>query len=367
MADNTWLVVGSGFAGASAARVLAERGFRVRLVERRSHIAGNAFDEYRPAGVFLHRYGPHLFHTSNSRVADFVTRFAAWRPYLHHVTGETGDLRYPLPPNFLLLDHLLGERSKSVQQLLVSSYGDGARVPLHVLESHESDDVRSAARAIRRIVFTPYTNKMWGEHADDLLRAAQTRVPVVIGYQEGYFTDSFQALPREGYTAFFRRLLDHPRISAETEYTISLSDLPRTQPVLFTGALDELLGFCHGPLPYRSIRFRLEATRNRLGPSPTVNYNDDRPQTRVTDMAFTVAVDPSSTIWVEETPEEFVSGKNEPLYPVPTARWRELHNAYVASLNDVRPNVILAGRMARYQYFDMDQACASALRIAANA
>jgi UDP-galactopyranose mutase len=367
MANSTWLVVGSGFTGASAARVLAERGFRVRVVERRSHIAGNAFDEYAPAGVFLHRYGPHLFHTSSPRVIDFVTRFAVWRPYLHHVTGQSGDLRYPLPPNFLLLDHLLGERSKSVQQLLISSYGDGARVPLHVVESHESDDVRSAAQAIRRIVFTPYTRKMWGEHADNLLPSAQARVPVVIGYQEGYFTDSFQALPTDGYTAFFRRLLDHPRIAAETDREISLSDLPKTQPVLFTGALDQLLGFRHGALPYRSIKFRLEATRRRMAPSATVNYNDDRPQTRITDMAFTVAADPSSTIWVEETPEEFLCGKNEALYPVPVARWRELHNTYVALLKDVHPNVIIVGRMARYQYVDMDQACASALRIAADA
>lgn len=362
-----WIVVGSGFTGATAARVLAERGLRVVVLERRANVGGNAFDERTADGVYLHKYGPHLFHTSSERVVKFVTRFASWRPYNHRVLGEHEELRYPLPPNFVLVDLLTGRSSRAVQEVLLATYGAGTRVPLHVLEHHESLDVRDLAGRIREMVFTPYTRKMWGEHAAELLASTEARVPFVVGYDEGYFTDSFQAIPADGYSEFFNRVLDHPRIAVETNHPVGLAALPTAQPVIFTGGLDELLENRLGSLPYRSIRFREHVTSERLPHAATLNFNDGRPQTRVTDMGFTACSKVLSTVWVEETPEPFRPGANEALYPIPAARWRDVHNKYVALLGDSHPNVVVAGRMGRYQYYDMDQACATALRIGSQA
>ena len=363
-----WTVVGAGFTGATAARLLAERGFQVRVVEARSHIGGNAFDVASDAGVFRHVYGPHLFHTSSQRVVEFLTPYADWMPYRHRVIGTYGGLRFPLPPNFALLDAVLGPRSDAAKKALSALYAKGSRVPLHELEASDSPEVREAAEVVRGIVFTTYTKKMWGPHAEELMASAQARVPVIVGYGEGYFTDSFQALPREGYTELFRRILEHPRIAVELGVRFEIHDVSRVSSVLFTGPLDALLGYELGVLPYRSIRFAESGGVEPFVDAFTVNYNDDsRPETRATDMALTVGGGVARTIVVSETPEEHRPGENEPLYPVPAQKWRDLHALYLDRARSLFPELVVAGRMGRYQYYDMDQACATAIRLASAA
>lgn len=355
------LVVGAGFTGCTAARVLAERGYRVSVFERRDHLGGNAYDEL-VGNIFVHRYGPHLFHTNSVRVRDFVQRFSSWRPYNHCVQGQFETLVYPLPPNFVLLDLLFGSDSKRVQSVLLENFAADQRVALHVLEGHCDPTIRAVAKEIKAIVYKPYTEKMWGKYSGELLNSTQARVPFVTGYSTGYFTDSFQALPSNGYAAFFTELVNHPNISLEHRHFEFHAVKRRGTPVIYTGPLDEVLEYEFGALPYRSINFRFLHSDTRL-PVGTVNYNDWRSATRVTDMAITVDRHTNTTILVEETPCDYTLGKNEPLYPIQATRWRTLYNRYAELVRKDYPQVTLAGRMGRYQYYDMDQACATAIRI----
>ena len=362
-----YLVVGAGFTGATLAeRIASELGKKVLVVDRRDHIGGNAYDEYDAHGVLVHRYGPHIFHTNSKKVWDYLSRFTEWRPYFHRVRAVVEGKEVPLPFSLATLHRLFSPRlAERLEEKLLAHYGYGARVPILRLKEAEDPDLRFLAEYVYRNVFEGYTLKQWGMRPEELAPSVTARVPVLVSHDERYFQDPYQAMPKEGYTALFRRMLAHPNIRVllgadwkEVEGEV------RFRRLIFTGPIDEFFGYLHGPLPYRSLRFRLETH-----PVPwlqevgTVNYPNEHPYTRVTEFKHLTGQGylPHTTV-AYEYPEAYEPGRNEPYYPVPREENEVRYRLYLKEAEGLK-GVFFAGRLGDYRYYNMDQAVARALKL----
>jgi UDP-galactopyranose mutase len=351
------LVVGAGFAGSVLAeRLAADGGLSVLVCDRREHIAGNAYDAPNADGVVCHRYGPHIFHTNAPRVSDYLSRFTAWRPYEHRVLASVAGRPLPLPINRDTLNALYGlalETEADAEAFLAS-------VAEPVAEQRNSEDavVSQVGRELYELFFRGYTRKQWALDPSELDASVCARIPVRFDTDDRYFTDSFQAMPADGYTAMFERLLDHPRI--RVELGADFRDLRVDYKLLvWTGPIDEYFGHRFGKLPYRSLRFEQQTLRAAapLQPVAQMNYPDERiPFTRITEMRHLTAQAHDKTTLVYEYPTD----EGEPYYPVPRPETRALYKRYQA-LADTERGVLFVGRLARYQYLNMDQVVAQAL------
>jgi UDP-galactopyranose mutase len=360
-----WIVVGAGFTGATFAERMASAGKRVRVLERRPHIAGNAYDAPNDQGVLLHRYGPHIFHTNSPVVRDYLSRFTEWRPYEHRVLASVEGRLVPVPFNLDSLEALFPpHEAAAIEAALIAEHGAGARVPILKLKESRDEQVRSFAVYVYRHIFEGYTLKQWGMRPEDLAPSVSARVPVAIGRDDRYFQDSFQAMPRDGYSAMFARMLDHPNIEVALDTVWDRrADGAR---VFFTGALDELLDYRFGPLPYRSLRFE-HATfvAERYQRVAQLNYPGPEPYTRIVEQKQLTGQDSPFTTLITEYPLAHEPGRTIPYYPVPRDENAALHRRYRDAARAEMPWLTPAGRLADYQYFNMDQACARALKLSA--
>ncbi|RYY06639.1 MAG: UDP-galactopyranose mutase, partial [Alphaproteobacteria bacterium] len=319
------LVVGAGFAGAVLAeRLAAGSGKRVLVVDRRDHIAGNAYDHLDDAGVLVHRYGPHIFHTNSQQVVDYLSRFTQWRPYEHRVLASVGDKLLPMPINRTTLNLLYG--------LDLADEADAAAFLAARAETVEtvrtSEDVVVAAvgRELYETFFRGYTRKQWGLDPSELDKSVTARVPTRTSTDDRYFQDSFQAMPAEGYTAMFKRMLDHPGITVETSVDFrDLGDVAAEHTV-FTGPIDEFFDYRFGKLPYRCLAFRHEThDSERFQPVGVVNYpSEDVPYTRITEYKhLTGQIHPKTSLTYE-----FPCDEGDPYYPVPRAENQAIYRQY---------------------------------------
>ena len=355
------LVVGAGFAGSVMAEQLASQaGKRVLVIDRRDHVAGNAYDLHDSAGLLIHRYGPHIFHTNSAAVFAYLSRFTEWRPYEHRVLARVRGLDVPMPINRTTLNLLYG--------LSLSTEAEAAAYFASVAESvspvRTSEDVVVAGvgRDLYETFFRGYTRKQWGMDPSELDKSVAARVPARSNTDDRYFTDAFQAMPRDGYTRMFEAMLDHPSIVVETgtEYR----DVIREgvfDHVVFTGAIDEYFDYRFGKLPYRSLEFRHvtldEAQFQSVG---TVNYPDEAvPYTRITEYKHLTGQRHARTSLTYEYPR----GTGDPYYPIPRPENQALFKQYEA-LARARGDVSFVGRLATYRYYNMDQVVAQALSMA---
>jgi UDP-galactopyranose mutase len=363
------LVCGAGFTGAVIAERLASvLQKRVLLIDRRPHIAGNAYDLCDPSGVLIHQYGPHIFHTNSDRVARYLSQFTEWRPYEHRVRGWVDGQFVPLPVNLTSIEMLFGVREGArINALLLNAFGPETKAPILKMRESSSSDVRRVAGIVYEKIFLHYTLKQWGLRPDELDSAVSARVPVHLSRDDRYFQDQFQQMPAEGYTSLFKRMLDHPLIDVQlgVSYADCMSDTAY-QAVVYTGPIDEFFGHLHGALPYRSIRFEWETTDSDtlLQAVGTENYPtpaSQHPYTRSTEFRFlTGQSEIDKTTRAFEFPEAYSPGLNEPYYPIPREDNQDIFRRYqkeTMSLN----NVFFAGRLADYQYYNMDQAVGRAL------
>lgn len=360
-----WLVVGAGFTGATLAeRIASQLGQTVLLVDRRSHIAGNAYEESDDTGIQVHRYGPHIFHTNSRKVFHYLSRFTAWRPYEHRVLGVIDGQMVPIPFNLSSLHALFpAHAAQALQQRLAAAYGLEVKVPiLRMLESPDPQ-LRQLAEFVYEKVFHYYTLKQWELRPQDLDAAVTGRVPIHLSWDDRYFQDDFQYMPADGYTAMFERMLSHPKITLalDTDFRqVSPSNFNR---MVYTGPADEFFNHCHGALPYRSIRFEFVGKPlERFQPVGTVNYPGLEPFTRITEQKYLSGQTLPSTTLVYEYPEPYWPGHNEPYYPVPRPENRERYALYEREISKLK-TVLFAGRLADYKYYNMDQACARALKL----
>jgi UDP-galactopyranose mutase len=355
------LVVGAGFAGAVCARRLAEDlNMRVLVVDRRPHIAGNAHDATDANGVLCHTYGPHIFHTNAPRVSEFLSRFTTWRDYEHRVVAEVDGQFVPVPINRTTVQALHG--LELADEAAVADHLASVAEPREELRTSEDAVVAKVGRDLYERMFRGYTRKQWALDPADLHASVCARIPVRTNDDDRYFTDDFQKLPADGYTAMFERMLDHPLItvSVGTDYEDVRAAVSAPLTV-WTGAIDAYFGHRFGALPYRSLRFEHETRRTpggRLGqPVAQINYPNERiPYTRVTEFRhLTGQVADVSTLAYE-----YPAAEGDPYYPIPRPENRELYRRYEL-LGKRHPDVLFVGRLARYQYLNMDQVVAAAL------
>jgi len=357
--SSTILVVGAGFAGSVMARELADSGRRVLLIDRRPHIAGNAYDEHDAQGVLVHRYGPHIFHTNSERIFRYLSRFTEWRPYEHRVRSVVDGVPYPFPINRDTLNLLYG---LDLDEAGAAAFFERARVPRDPVLTSEDMVLNSVGRDLYEKFFLNYTRKQWGLEPSQLKAGVAARIPVRTNTDDRYFTDTFQAMPRHGYTRMFEALLDHPHIRVETGVDFAeTGGRERFAHIVYTGPIDSYFGLCYGRLPYRSLSFEHEHLGGvgRFQETGTFNYPNDHAYTRITEFRHLTGQDHAGTSIVREYPQ----ADGEPYYPVPSTENEALYKRYEA-LAEQETNVTFVGRLAQYRYYNMDQVVGAALATA---
>ncbi|MBD7987961.1 UDP-galactopyranose mutase [Luteimonas sp. Sa2BVA3] len=356
---NDCLVVGAGFAGASVARALADAGRQIRLVDKRTHIAGNAYDEYDAHGVLVHRYGPHIFHTNGERIFQWLSRFTGWRPYEHRVLGVVDGKSYPFPINRDTLNQLYG---LDLDEAGAQSFFEQVREPRDQIRTSEDVVLNSVGRDLYEKFFLNYTRKQWGLEPSALKAGVAARIPTRTNSDDRYFTDTFQAMPSHGYARMFENMLDHPNISVETGVDfLDIRNSHRCRHVVYTGPVDAFYDHRFGHLPYRSLRFEHEHLPEvaRFQQVGTVNYPNDHAYTRITEFKHLTGQEHPGTSIVREYPR----AEGDPYYPIPSDANEALYKRYEA-LALSEPDVTFVGRLAQYRYYNMDQVVGAALTAA---
>jgi UDP-galactopyranose mutase len=363
-----WLIVGAGFTGAVLAeRIASQLGSKVTLIDKRPHIGGNAHDFINDSGILTHLYGPHIFHTNSSKVRDYLSRFTAWRPYEHRVAAIVDGKNVPLPFNLTSIETVFPtQQAARLIDLLTAHYGDGASIPILKLREEASGDLAMLADYIYKNIFHNYTIKQWGLAPDELDAMVTARVPVHVSRDNRYFRDTFQAMPLNGYTKMFAKILDHPKISLQlgTNYTEAVKTIEYDR-MIFTGPIDAFFNYEFGALPYRSLRFDFHTLdKERHQETGTVNYPNDFDYTRVTEMKhLSGQLGLPKTTLVYECPQAYEPGKNNAYYPIPCATSRDILRPYEAKAAALKGKVFFAGRLGDYKYYNMDHAVARALAL----
>ena len=353
-----YLVVGAGFAGSVLAERLAEgSGKRVLVVDKRMHIGGNAYDHYDEAGVLVHKYGPHIFHTNSPDVFEYLSRFTAWRPYQHRVRAWVDGQLVPLPINLDTINTLYGLNLTSFQ---LDEFFASVAEPRSPIRTSEDVIVNKVGRQLYDKFFKNYTRKQWGIDAAELDAAVTARVPVRSNRDDRYFTDIFQAMPLHGYTRMFERMLAHPNIKVmlNTDYR-EIEDVVPFGEMIYTGPIDEFFDFRFGKLPYRSLEFRFETfDRATFQDAAVVNYPNENPYTRCTEFKYLTGQEHPKTSVVYEYPK----AEGDPYYPVPRPENAALYRQYQA-LAERTPQVHFTGRLGTYKYYNMDQVVGQSLAL----
>lgn len=353
------LIVGAGFSGAVIAERLAAHGLNVMIIDKRPHIGGNAYDVRDRHGVLIHPYGPHIFHTNGQRIADYLSGFTAWRPYEHRVLAKVGCQLLPIPINIDTVNRLYG---LALDESTIQAFYETVREPRASIDNSEDVVVSAVGRDLYEKFFRNYTRKQWGLDPSELAASVAARIPTRNNRDDRYFTDSFQAMPQNGYTAMFTRMLDRPNIAVEVgvDY-FAIRNRIKARHTVYTGPIDAYYDYRYGKLPYRSLRFEhehLPATA-RFQPVGTVNYPNDFDFTRITEFRHLTGQAHAGTSIVREYPQD----EGDPYYPVPRPQNEALYKQYKALARSER-DVSFVGRLAQYRYYNMDQCVGAALKAA---
>src|SRR5918997_383227 len=351
-----WLIVGAGFAGSVLAERLAnERNERVLLIDRRPHIAGNAYDCYDDEGLLIHQYGPHIFHTNSKQIFDHLSRFTEWRFYEHRVLAEVDGMQVPIPINLDTVNKLYGLTLTSEQ--LQEWFAERAE-KIGEIKTSEDVVVSVVGRELYEKFFRGYTRKQWGLDPSELDKSVTARVPTRTNRDDRYFGDEYQFMPKHGYTRMFERMLDHPNINimVQTDYD-DVKDVIPHRRLIFTGPIDEFFDYRFGKLPYRSLQFKhVTLDREWHQPVAVVNYPQTNDYTRVTEYKHLTGQRHLQTSITYEHP----SDDGDPYYPVPRPENAELFKRY-ENLALRTKDVWFVGRLATYRYYNMDQVVGQAL------
>lgn len=353
------VIIGAGFAGSVVAERLASAGHQVLVIDQRPHIGGNAYDEPDAHGVLVHRYGPHIFHTNAQRVVDYLSRFTEWMPYEHRVLARVDGQLLPIPINQDTINRLYGLH---LDEAGVQAFFDRVREPRDPIQTSEDVVLNTVGRDLYEKFFRGYTRKQWGLDPSQLSAAVTARIPVRTNRDDRYFNDQFQIMPRDGYTGLFQRMLDHPNIRLELGADFfAIRHRLKAKTIVYTGPIDAYFDYCHGPLPYRSLRFEHQHLPGiaQYQPVAVVNYPNDHAYTRITEFKHLTGQSHPGTSIVREYPQ----AEGDPYYPVPRPENEALYQRY-KTLAARESNVFFVGRLAQYRYYNMDQVVAAALKTA---
>jgi UDP-galactopyranose mutase len=352
-----YLVVGAGFAGSVLAeRLASQAGKRVLIIDKRNHIGGNAYDHYNEAGLLVHKYGPHIFHTNAERIFTYLSQFTQWRPYEHRVLAHVDGQLLPIPINRTTVNKLYGLNFQTEAEC-EAFFASRAEPREHC---HTSEDVvvSKVGRELYEKFFRGYTRKQWGLDPSELDAQVTARVPTRTNTDDRYFTDAYQIMPLHGYTRMFERMLAHPNIKVmlNVDYR-EIVDVVPYREMIFTGPIDQFFDYRYGKLPYRSLEFKHETLDEEQAlPVAVVNYPNEHNYTRVTEFKHLTGQQHPKTSVVYEFPRS----EGDPYYPIPKPECTALYNQY-KELADRTPRVHFVGRLATYKYYNMDQVVSQAL------
>ena len=353
------LIVGAGFAGSVCAERLASSGQRVLVIDRRDHVAGNAFDRVDDHGVLIHVYGPHIFHTNGKRIFEYLSRFTDWRFYEHRVRAMVDGNAYPMPINRTTINRLYG---LDLDEAGATAFLARVREPREPVKTSEDVVLNSVGRDLCERFFRGYTRKQWGIDLSELSAGVAARIPTRTDDDDRYFTDAFQFMPSAGYTAMFRRMLDHTNIDVrlETDYFAVRGELSASHTI-FTGPIDAFYDYRFGRLPYRSLSFEHRHIENldKFQEVGTVNYPNEHEFTRITEFKHLTGQACAGTSIVREFPRS----EGEPYYPIPRPENEALFRRY-QELAKHESHVSFVGRLAQYRYYNMDQVVGASLKAA---
>jgi UDP-galactopyranose mutase len=351
-----YLIVGAGFAGSVLAERLAtQANKKVLIIDKRDHIAGNAYDYFNNDGILIHKYGPHIFHTNSKEVFEYLGQFTEWRPYEHKVLASVDGQLVPIPINLNTINKMYGLNLSSAD---VEDFFASRAEKVDRVKTSEDVVVSKVGRELYEKFFRGYTRKMWELDPSELDASVTARVPTRTNRDDRYFTDTYQAMPLHGYTEMFRKMLSHPniKIMLNTDYKDIIEFIPHKE-LVFTGPIDEYFDYCYGKLPYRSLEFKFETIDSEyFQETGTVNYPNEQLYTRITDFKYLTGQKHHKTAIVYEFPR----AQGDPYYPVPRPENSELYKKY-QQLAATMSNTHFVGRLATYKYYNMDQVVAQAL------
>ena len=357
-----YLIVGAGFAGSVfAERIAGQLNKKVLIVDKRSHVAGNAFDYYNEDGILVHKYGPHWFHTNNKKIFDYLSQFTEWHFHEHKVRSCINGKLYPFPINRDTINMLYNLNLKTGRE--VQDYYNSVRKEIKELSNSEEMVLSQVGEDLFNKFYKGYTLKHWEIEAKDLAPGVTARIPVRTNTDDRYFTDTYQGVPKHGYTEMFNRMLNNKNITVilNTDYKDIISST-KFNKMIYTGPIDEFFGFRFGKLPYRSLRFEHETMEQEYYQEcQQVNYPNDHAFTRIIEWKHATGQKHPKTTITREYPLQAEDGMDK-YYPIPQDENRELYNKYKAE-GDKLQSVIFCGRLADYQYYNMDQVTARALSI----
>lgn len=353
-----YLIVGAGFAGSVLAERLANVSEKkILIVDQRDHIGGNAYDYFNKDGILIHKYGPHIFHTNSRKVFDYLSQYTVWRPYEHRVLASVDGLLVPMPINLNTINKLYGLQLNSQQ---VEAFFQSKAEKLSRVATSEDVVVSKVGRELYEKFFKGYTRKQWDLDPSELDASVSARVPTRTNRDDRYFTDTYQAMPAQGYSRMFQKMLSHPniKIMLNTDYKEIIDVIPH-KTMIYTGPIDSYFNYCYGRLPYRSIEFRFETHDTECFQSTgTINFPNEHPYTRITEFKYLTGQKHHKTSIVYEYPQ----AEGDPYYPIPRPENAEIYKKY-QSLANTMTNTYFTGRLATYRYYNMDQVVAQSLSL----
>ncbi|MBR6887151.1 MAG: UDP-galactopyranose mutase [Selenomonadaceae bacterium] len=369
------VIIGAGMAGAVLAERFAAHGKKVLVIERRKHVAGNCYDEVDANGILIHKYGPHLFHTDDAQIWEYLSRFTQWHLYFHRVKAVIDGKPVPIPFNFNTLREVFPTSlAEKLEAALLKNFDYGKKVPILELKKSADADLQFLADFVYEKIFLHYSEKQWGLSPEKIDGAVTARVPIFVGRDDRYFSDRFQAMPARGYTRLVENMLDNKNIKLllNTDFHevmelrgdfIYLFRKRFKGRLIYPGQLDELFSKKFGTLPYRSIAMKFETVdAENFQAAPVVNYPNNYDFTRITEFKQIHPAQTPRTTILKEFPQEYGAGANEPYYPIFTEEARAAYEKYSAELAKFK-NITAVGRLAEYRYYDIDDVVKRALEI----
>lgn len=376
-----YIIIGAGFAGSVLAeRIASQLNKQVLVIDKREHIGGNCYDHFDDNGILIHKYGPHLFHTDNKEVFDYLSQFTHWLNYHHEVLAYIDGHNIPIPFNLNSIRILFPEYQASLlEEKLIGTFGYGKKIPILELRKENDKNLKFLSDFIYEKVFASYTSKQWGCRPEDISPEVTARVPVHISKDNRYFQDRYQAVPEHGYTKIFERLLSHKNISVllQTDYQeiikvnyetgqIKVFDSQFDGQLIYTGMIDEFFDYRFGQLPYRSLQFSLtNFAKESYQQATTINYPNDYDFTRITEFKKLTGQKVDTTTIVKEFPQDYDPNdphKNVPYYPFFKKENIQKYEKYKQHSVQFK-NITFIGRLAEYRYYDMDDIVERALNV----